>query len=393
MVAALALPPLLTPVPAAAVAYALSASPQSLTFVVGTTSPQDLTVTNTGSQPEVFRTSVAVYPFHLNPGTCPVPVPGEIGGRIDPGASCTMQVGFGPPTYGRFQGTVHISYGPVGSEYALDVPLTGYNYPYYGLYTLDAFGGVHPNASKPLAGAPSWPGWRIARALALLPSPNVSGGYVLDGYGGVHPIGSAPAVNDWPHFGWDIARDLKLLPNVNGLTGGYVLDGWGGIHPVGGAPGVSGGPYWPRFDIAKKLAILPDGSGGYVLDGWGGLHGFAIGSNPLPPEMPSAYWPGKNLARDIEFDYALPALGGVTLDAWGGIHPFGAEPAINQAGPFWPYQDVARAIRIDDSRAQPPQGWILDALGGLHSFGRDGGVAPPPYPYWSTPVAVDLAEY
>ena len=39
------------------------------------------------------------------------------------------------------------------------------------------------------------------------------------------------------------------------------------------------------------------------------------------------------------------------------------------------------------------QGWILDALGGLHSFGRDGGVAPPPYPYWSTPVAVDLAEY
>ena len=108
------------------------------------------------------------------------------------------------------------------------------------------------------------------------------------------------------------------------------------------------------------MIILPDGSGGYVLDGWGGLHAFAIGSGAMPPPMATAYWPGSDLARDIDFDIGLSTIGGVTLDAWGGVHPFGSEPSIAQPGHFWPPQDVARAVRLDDSGAQPSEGWILE---------------------------------
>ena len=56
---------------------------------------------------------------------------------------------------------------------------------------------------------------------------------------------------------------------------GYVLDGWGGIHPFGGAPAVTGGPYWPSWDIARGLVMLPgSSSAGYVIDGYAGMHPF-----------------------------------------------------------------------------------------------------------------------
>ena len=123
------------------------------------------------------------------------------------------------------------------------------------------------------SGAPAWPGWDIARAIALRPSG--TGGVVLDGYGGLHRFGlggnapppRASGTPSWP--GVDIARGVALLTG----SSGYVLDGLGGIHPFGGAPGVNPaarGPSWTA-DLARGITLLRDGSGGYVLDALGGI--------------------------------------------------------------------------------------------------------------------------
>src|SRR5207302_1528276 len=69
------------------------------------------------------------------------------------------------------------------------------------------------------------------------------GGFALDGFGGVHPWGSAAPLAQpvgWP--GWDIARGVAVQ---EGAAGGYVLDGWGGVHNFGKAPVVQASAYWP----------------------------------------------------------------------------------------------------------------------------------------------------
>ena len=381
--------------PAAAASYAISTTPTSLTWLQGETGVKTMTITNTGTATETFTPT----PFTVNGsnewGSSNLMCNGQAwpgSATIGPGQQCTVDIGFGPNQRGAQVGHLAIRYGPTGGEYGYSADLTGYNYAFWGLYTLDARGGVHSNGCQQLGPSPYF-GWNIARALALIPTQQVPGAYVLDGLGGVHPVGNAPAVGDSPRFGFDIAVDIKLMPTGNSQTApGYVLDGWGGIHPFGGAAATHGGPYWPGWKIAKKMIILPDGSGGYVLDGWGGLHAFAIGNGAMPPPMATAYWPGNDLARDIDFDIGLSTLGGVTLDAWGGVHPFGSEPSIAQPGPFWPHQDVARAVRLDDSAAEPSEGWIMDLYGGLHTYTPNRATLPvPPYPYYI--AAVDLAIF
>lgn len=74
---------------------------------------------------------------------------------------------------------------------------------------------------------------------------------------------------------------VALIP---GTTQGYSLNGDGTLSAFGGAPAATQtGHQWPNWQIARGVAILPDGTGGYVLDGWGGIHPFAIGGNPMPP--------------------------------------------------------------------------------------------------------------
>ena len=256
-------------------------------------------------------------------------------------------------------------------------------YPFKAMDTLDAYGGVSPDAgSPPLGSSAYWPGWKIARSATIL--PEASGGYVLDGYGGIHQFGSASSVSSSAYFGWDIARDVVLLPSSTGTQPqGYTLDGWGGIHPFGGAPDVKGNPYWPNFDIAKRLALLRDGTGGYVLDGYGGLHPFATGSNPMPPAITNAsYWRNWSIARDLALNPGSTAgnVSGVTLDGWGGVHPFGTASGA-AASAVWRNWDIARAVRLSPtSTPGQPAGWVMDGWGGLHPFGG----APPIYSnaYW-----------
>ena len=266
-----------------------------------------------------------------------------------------------------------------------------------GMYTLDAYGGISPDASPGVLGTAYWPGWSIARAGHEMPGPEApQSGLVLDGYGGLHAYGPDITAVFSPTYwqGWDIARDFAFLPN--GL-GGYLLDGYGGLHPFSVSrsvglrslgtgpppPPTVGGTYWQGWDIARKVVVFSDGTGGYVLDGYGGLHGFGVGLPAPPNPKLTAYWPGWTIARDVVL---IPGThSGYVLDGYGGLHPFAAPgetmPPSFTDGPYWQGWDIARAVwLLPTSTLSRPAGYVLDGYGGVHPVG--GAPAVSPTPYW-----------
>jgi outer membrane protein assembly factor BamB len=362
-------------------------SPASLTFgnrPQATTSPaQSDSIINNGTAPLTIN-AISTSGDFAQTNTC-----GTLPATFNPGLGCTLSVTFTPTAAGTRTGTVDVTDNASGSPHQLG--LTGSSFAFTGAYILDGWGGLHAaGGSAAMTDSAYWPGWKIARAGALL--PDGSGGLVLDGYGGAHTFGSATTVAT-SYFGWDIARDIAFLPTATAASPrGYTLDGWGGIHPFGGAPSVLGGPYWHNFDIAKRLVLLSDGSGGYVLDGYGGLHPFATGTNAMPPAITNAaYWNGWNIARDVALAPGSTAsnVSGVTLDGWGGLHPFGTSGAITGATASWPNWDIARAVRYaTDSSGASPKGWVLDGYGGLHAFG--GAPTLPADSYWGWDIATQM---
>lgn len=181
-----------------------------------------------------------------------------------------------------------------------------------GGYTLDGWGALHPfriggGANPPaFSGTPYWTGWDIARGVALL--PNGRGGYEVDGYGGIHPfaLGSnsaPPAVIGNPYWsGQDMARGISIAPNGKG---GFVSDRTGKLWPFkigsgGTAPATPNGVAIITATSVQGVSIMFDGSGGYTVDGWGGAHPFGIGTFAPPPGTSGGpYWPGWDIARDI----------------------------------------------------------------------------------------------
>jgi hypothetical protein len=212
-------------------------------------------------------------------------------------------------------------------------------------------------------------------------------------------VGSNPLpanVTDVAYWnGWDIARDLALLPTSTPTQPqGYTLDGLGGIHQFGGAPVVRASAYW-SIDIARRMALLSDGTGGYVMDGYGGLHPFAVGNNPMPPAISNfAYWPGWNIARDLVLvpGSTAASVAGATLDGYGNVHPFGSASGaggIVSGVAYWSGWDIARSVRLSPaSTATQLQGWTLDGYGGLHAFG--GAPNAPMSAYWNWDIAVGV---
>jgi putative pyrroloquinoline-quinone binding quinoprotein len=205
--------------------------------------------------------------------------------------------------------------------------------------------------------------------------------YTLDGWGGIHAGGSAPpmiATTYW--HGWNIARSLALFPDG---SGGYVLDGYGGLHPFGSAGAVAGFTYWPGWDIARQVVLAPwstaGNPAGWTLDGYGGLHPF--GGAPLISGF--TYWGGWDIARGVVIlpDSTPGAVAGYTLDGWGGVHAFGGAPAIGNAT-YWQGSDLARGLTLTPNASTAnAAGWTLDAYGGVHPFGT--APAAPASAYWA----------
>ena len=208
--------------------------------------------------------------------------------------------------------------------------------------------------------------------------------YTLDGFGGIHADGGAPAMSASAYWaGWNIARSLALFPDG---SGGYTLDGYGGLHPFGSAPALSGYAYF-GFDIARQVVLAPWSSAaspaGWTLDGYGGPHAF--GGAPALSGYP--YWGGWDIARGLAIlpDSTPSSVAGYTLDGWGGLHAFGGA-AMVPSGAYWPGWDIARGLTLTPSASQTnPAGYMLDGFGGLHPFG--GAPAVSGYAYFGWDIA------
>ena len=212
--------------------------------------------------------------------------------------------------------------------------------------------------------------------ITVLPATARTGGYTLDGYGGLHPFSigttaTAPATHGaayWPS--WDIARGVAVVPDG---SGGYTLDGYGGLHPfsIGAGstpPAAKGAPYWNGWDAARGVALMPNGNGGYVVDLFGGIHRFRIGASPLPP-LPhgSPYWNGDDQARGITI---LPnGTGGYVVDRDGNLHAFsigtnGAPPSPTNVWAATPGRPVQGVALLPTATG----GYTVDGTGSVHRF-------------------------
>ena len=234
-----------------------------------------------------------------------------------------------------------------------------------GGITLDGYGGLHAFGGYPLnaPGAPYWPGWDIARAVAV--TAGASGGWTLDGFGGVTAWGAAPAIAS-PHYwsGWDIARDLVVLPDNRS---GYVLDGFGGLHAFGPDAPATFSPapsFWQGWDIARGLAVATDGAGravgGWILDAWGGVHAFGsvpAVANPVLVHPNHGVWQKLHLSLDGSSLYGVGLYGVVASTGirpvWSGYQDYGADNAI---------RDVVIANTVFGSGSQPASAAALNAF-------------------------------
>ncbi|HEX7521315.1 MAG TPA: hypothetical protein VF441_04575, partial [Acidimicrobiia bacterium] len=187
---------------------------------------------------------------------------------------------------------------------------------------------------------------------------NPNGGYyVLGAKGKVMAHGGAPDYGS-PSFSFDIARDIAVMPDGKGYA---VLDGWGGVHLFGSAvTKLANLPmaYWPGWDIANSIAISPSGRGFAVLDGWGTVH-----AGGDAPAITPAYWQGWDIARSLAI--SPDGKGVYVLDGWGGVHVGGSAVGRGSSG-YWRGWDIARDLVVTPSNGGYA---VLDGLGGIHRRG------------------------
>ena len=302
-----------------------------------------------------------------------------------------------------------------------------------------------PNAPRFDAPA-YWHGWDIARGLEVVEDASgvATGGWVLDGWGGLHSFGTVPGLSaagpyypwrdvwqkfhvasdgtpymvsrwgavsgavspDWSGYidwgNWNATRDLVLFAPQGGagaqpvtapaaaelaaaeaMSGGVRMDGYGGLQTFGHAlVNGNGSPYWPGWDIARALAVLPDGTGGWTLDGYGGIHNWGN----APPIAASTYSTDPNARSPAYFHWDIARdmvilpdhQSGYLLDGYGGLHEFGPHAPAFGINPIWNGWDIARGVSVTtDSTGTATGGWIMDGWGGLHPFGNPGAISVP----------------
>ena len=183
-----------------------------------------------------------------------------------------------------------------------------------------------------------------------------NGYYVLNGNGIVNASGATSYGS--VAFGWDIARDIAVMPDGMGYV---VLDGFGGLHRFGSA--VTSPlrnvhtPYF-GFDIARSVIVTADSAGVIVLDGYGGVH---VAGTATRPAGQYPYWLGWDIARSISL--TLDGKGMALLDGFGGVWRMGTVPNLGTSNFGF---DIARDITLmpaGDGYA------LLDGFGGIHRFG------------------------
>jgi hypothetical protein len=245
--------------------------------------------------------------------------------------------------------------------------------PFFAAYAVATSGTLGAVSSAPRPGPALVP--KYGRDVAVRPD---SSGWVLSGDGSLTPFGGAPAAAikaAWP--GRDVARALALNPDG---TSGYVLESNGTLRPFGGAAKVTS-TTWSGWDIARDVVLTPSSTAadpaGYVLDGLGGVHRF--GDAPALRNRTSY---DADLARGMTLDPS--GLSGYSVDAYGGLHPLGTAAKPSSA-PYWAGSDRARGV----ASLSPGSGWVLDSNGRVHPYGSAPALEAPLV--WGAPMARGLA--
>ncbi len=209
------------------------------------------------------------------------------------------------------------------------------------------------------------------RAIATNP---LGGYYVLNGNGTVTAKGGA--VNYGQEvFTKEIARDIAVMPDGLGYA---VLDAYGGIHRFGSAQALvysEDSAYWPGWDIARSIAITPDGKGYVMLDGYGAVHkGGSAATGPLAT-LGNPYWSGWDIARAIAL--TPDGKGYAVLDGYGGLATFGTATTLpsNSSAHNWTF-DIARDVVLTSTGYYVLSGYgDLVAAGPVPKFGAFGYAA------------------
>jgi len=196
---------------------------------------------------------------------------------------------------------------------------------------------------------------------------NISGGYyVLNGDGTVTAYSGAPALGSPPKFGSDLARDIAVMPDGQGYV---VLTAVGIVYKFGSAAdaanlGNVSFPYSPGQDIYRSIAITPDGKGYLILDGFGNVSGFGSAAPLAGFGHPS--WPDDH-ARSIA---TMPdGQGYVVLDNFGTVWKYGsATQGLVGAGQTKYFgSDLARDIVLVNAFGASFGYYVLDSWGNVQN--------------------------
>jgi hypothetical protein len=196
---------------------------------------------------------------------------------------------------------------------------------------------------------------------------NGGGYYLLNGDGTVSALRGAPAFGS-PSFASDLARDIAVMPDGQGYV---VLDAFGRVFKFGSATspdtiGTLGNPMTFPNDGARSIAIMPDGKGYLVLlgDGTVAKFGSAAAGDIGPLGSPS--WVIFDFGRSIS---VMPdGKGYVVLDMFGGVSKYGSATTglVGSATTPTMPSDGARDIVIIADPVWGPLGYyVLDLFGGL----------------------------
>jgi hypothetical protein len=193
------------------------------------------------------------------------------------------------------------------------------------------------------------------RAIAATPT---GGYYVLSGDGNISANNGAPALGH-PSFDSDLARDIAVMPDGNGYV---VLTGIGTVYKYGSAAFWLGGlgfPYSPGIDQARSIAMMPDGLGYAVLLADGTVSKWGSAAGPLAA-LPWPVFDG-DVARSIAI--TPDGLGYVVLDTLGGVWKYGsaADGLIGASSTPAFGMDVARDIVL----VGPFGYYVIDGWGGM----------------------------
>ncbi|MET0627916.1 MAG: glucosaminidase domain-containing protein [Acidimicrobiia bacterium] len=210
---------------------------------------------------------------------------------------------------------------------------------------------------------------------------NGGGYYVLNGDGTVNAYRGAPSYGS-PSFTSDMARDIAVMPDGQGYV---VLDAFGRVYKFGSATradtvGLLDSHFTFFADTARSIAIMPDGKGYLELFGDGTVAKYGSAAVGEIGALGAPGWAIFDWGRSIS---VMPdGKGYLVLDIFGGVAKFGSATTGAVGASTTPAMpgDLARDLVVVTDWIWGPQGYyVLDLYGGIRASERLAPLGNPSY--------------